>query len=524
MRSPSGMRRARPLAVLVAGVLAAMMLPGGAGADLRSDIETAVQEFFDVGRTAVPRADCGPGSRPEPGLQGDVPAADRDSGRSTMGYSCNISMVGQYPGHGAGITSTSFEHCAYLGTFFPGNLLTQGGGVQVLDLSDPAAPRHTATLTEPAMVAGTWESLKVNTERKLLVGTGVPLLLGAGFLSVYDVSDCAHPRLLNPGPGTNPAMPLPITTHEGGFSPDGRTYWASGIVPGFLSAVDLTDPANPRVIWQGLTGIEAHGFGVSPDGNRLYLSALGGFTVLDVGAVQRRDPNPQVHHIGRTFWTDGWATQHSIPVSYDGKPFLFTVDEGGSGGVKLIDLSDETAPKVAAKLKLEINLPQHIDSNIGSSMGGSAFAYESHYCAADRQVNPTALACGWISSGIRVFDVRDPFAIREIAYFNPPARTGRNLELWNSPHALASLIGVPLMSAPTAVRAVLEGEFNPHDALTPRTGRLAFGDVSTDWCFSPPEWRGDQLYVACSDNGFMVLQLENGVYTPPPDQRSVVGS
>ena len=80
------------------------------------------------------------------------------------------------------------------------------------------------------------------------------------------------------------------------------------------------------------------------------------------------------------------------------------------------------------------------------------------------------------------------------------------------------------MSAPNAVRAVLEGQFNPMDALTPRTGRLAFGDVSTDWCFSPPEWRGTKLYVACSDNGFMVLELNNGVYTPPPNQSSIVGS
>ncbi|GAA5049355.1 LVIVD repeat-containing protein [Nocardia callitridis] len=518
------LRRARPLVLLAVGLAATMMLPGSASADLQSDLQQSVHEFLDVGRTSVPRADCGPGSRPENGLQGDVTAADRDSGRSTQGYDCNMSFIGGYSGRGAGITSTSFEHCAYMGSFFPGDLVSEGRGVQVLDVSDPANPRPTTTLTEPAMLAGTWESLKVNTERKLLVGTGVPFLTGAGFLSVYDISDCAHPRLLNPGPGTNLTMPLPITTHEGGFSPDGNTYWASGLAPGFVSAVDLTDPANPHVVWQGLTGIESHGFGISADGNRMYISALGGFTVLDVSAVQRRDPNPQVNHLGRTFWTDGWATQHSIPVTYDGKPYLYTVDEGGSGGVKLVDVSDDTAPKVANKIKLEINLPQHIDSNVGSSMGGSVFAYESHYCAADRPDNPTALACGWISSGIRVFDVRDPANIHEIAYYNPPARTGQNLELWNSPHALASIIGVPIISGPSAVRAVLEGQFNPLDATTPRTGRLAFGDVSTDWCFSPPEWRGDQLYVSCADNGFMVLQLDNEVYTPPSDQRSTVGS
>ncbi|WP_054812913.1 LVIVD repeat-containing protein [Nocardia arizonensis] len=524
MRALTTLRHARPLALLTAGLITAMMLPNSASADLQSDIGTAVQEFLDVGRTSVPRADCGPGSLPETGLQGDVPAADRDSGRSTEGYRCNMSMIGNFAGRGAGITSTSFEHCAYMGTLFPGDLIGEGRGVQVLDVSDPANPRPTATLTEPAMLAGTWESLKVHPDRKLLVGTGVPVGTGIGYLSVYDVSDCAHPRLLNPGPGTNLAMPLPITTHEGGFSPDGNTYWASGLTPGLVSAVDLSNPAVPRVIWQGLTGIESHGMGFSPDGTRMYISALSGFTVLDVGAVQRREPAPQVRHLGRVFWSDGQATQHSVAVTYDGSPYLFTVDEGGSGGVKLIDVSDDTAPKVVSKIKLEINLPQNLDANIGSSMGGSIFAYESHYCAADRRDDPTALACGWISSGIRVFDVRDPANIREIAYFNPPARTGQNPELWNSPHALASIIGVPALSAIPAARAILEGQFDPWQALTSRTPRVAFGDISTDWCLSPPEWRGDQLYVTCSDNGFMVLQLDNDVYTPPPDQRSTVGS
>ncbi|GAB4586749.1 LVIVD repeat-containing protein [Nocardia sp. IFM 10818] len=518
-------RRSKPGIVAISALLAAAMLPmGGAAADFRSEFAEDVQQFFDVGRTAVPRAECGADALPETGLQGDVPAADRNSGRSTQGYRCNLSFVGGYVGKGAGITSASFEHCSYTGSLFPGNLLGPAQGVQVLDVSDPANPVLTATLTEPAMLAGTWESLKVNAERKLLVGTGVPIGEGAGYLSVYDISDCAHPRLLNPGPGSNLLMPLPITTHEGGFSPDGRTYWASGIAPGFVSAVDLTDPANPHVIWQGLTGIEAHGFGISPDGNRMYLSALGGFTVLDISAVQRRDPNPQVPHLGRVFWTDGWATQHSIPVTYAGRPYLFTADEGGAGGVKLVDVSEDGNPRVTAKIKLEINLVENQDAALASAMGGSIFSYDAHYCAADRPDNPTALACAWQESGIRVFDVRDPAAIREVAYFNPPARTGRNLELWNSPHALASIIGVPGMGFPAVARAILEGKFDPAQALSARSGMIAFGDLSTDWCFSAPEWHGNQLWTSCNDNGFMVLQLSDEVYTPPADQRSVVGS
>ncbi|WP_228566264.1 LVIVD repeat-containing protein [Nocardia sp. SYP-A9097] len=519
------MRRSKPAGVFATTLICAAMLPvGAASADLADDLGNAVQQFFDVGRTSVPRAECGGDSLPESGMQGDVPAADRLSGRSTQGYRCNISFVGGYQGKGAGITSATYENCSYTGSLFPGDILGPAQGVQVLDVSDPANPVETANLTEPAMLAGTWESLKVNAERKLLVGTGVPIGIGAGFLSVYDISDCAHPRLLNPGAGTNLLMPLPITTHEGGFSPDGRTYWASGIAPGFVSAVDLTDPANPHVIWQGLTGIEAHGFGISPDGNRMYISALGGFTTLDISAIQRRDPNPQVNHIGRVFWTDGFATQHSIPVTYDGQPYLFTVDEGGAGGVKLIDISDDTHPRVAAKIKLAINLLENQDSAMASGMGGSVFSYDAHYCAADRPDNPTALACGWSEAGVRVFDVRDPFHAKEIAYFNPPARTGHNLELWNSPHALSSIIGVPGMEFPSAARAILEGKFDPAQALSARTGMVAFGDLSTDWCFSPPEWHGSQLWTSCNDNGFMVLQLADDVYTPPADQHSVVGS
>lgn len=51
-----------------------------------------VSEIFD---TAVKNAQCGPGSAPETGMQGGIPAADRATGRSTQGYSCNLTRVGR---------------------------------------------------------------------------------------------------------------------------------------------------------------------------------------------------------------------------------------------------------------------------------------------------------------------------------------------------------------------------------------------------------------------------------------------
>lgn len=477
----------------------------------------------DVGNVAAARAQCGQGSLPETGLQGDVPAEDRNGGRSTQGYRCNVTRIGQFQDKGAGIVSAAYDHCSYTGTLFPGSALNQPQGVAVVDLSDPTQPVQTTTLREPAMVGGTWESLKVNTERKLLAATAVPLLEGTGYFSVYDISDCTHPRLLNTRAGTDLTTPLPFLSHEGGFSPDGRTYWVSGVAPGVLSAIDISDPANPHIIWHSLQALTEHGFGITPDGNTMYLSVMSGINILDISAIQRRDPYPVVPQLGTYLWQDGQFNQHSIPVTYGGKAFIFTPDEAGSGGVKVFDVSNPSDAKLVNRIKLEINLPDNIDSNVRSSGGGGIFAYDPHYCTADRPADPTALACSWFSSGIRVFDVRDPKNVREIAYYNPPAQKFRWFELTNSPHAISSIMGIPVLEFAPIARAIAEGKMDPAVALGPRTGNL-IGDLSSDWCSSPPFFRGNQIWVTCSDNGIMALQLDNDVYKVPANQDTVVGS
>ena len=54
--------------------------------------------------------------------------------------------------------------------------------------------------------------------------------------------------------------------------------------------------------------------------------------------------------------------------------------------------------------------------------------YAAHYCAVPRRRDPGIVACSMILSGLRIFDVRDPFHPKEIAYFNAPiqpqSRTG----------------------------------------------------------------------------------------------------
>jgi hypothetical protein len=139
----------------------------------------------------VPRADCGPGSRPETGMQGRVPAD------ATDGFACNMELVGQ-EGAAGGFKVLRFvdragHECAYYDTtlLFPTNLQNLGNdptGVAVLDMSDPSNPVRTATLVTPAMQTP-HESLLLNERRGLLVAVMGNPITYPGFVDIYDLNE-----------------------------------------------------------------------------------------------------------------------------------------------------------------------------------------------------------------------------------------------------------------------------------------------------------------------------------------------
>ncbi len=430
------------------------------------------------------QATCGQGSSPETGLQGQVPLADRQSGRSTQGYSCNLKRIGQYQGEGSTWVNPSYKNCAYMATSFSGIPNKKSQGVQVIDVSNPNAPVLSTNLTSPAYLQGTWESLKVNETRGLLGGVAVGPVVSAGFFDVYDISqNCAKPVLQNSLASSSFTLPANLLGHEGAWSPDGKTYWSTSLAPGSITAIDVTDPKSPKIVFTGLSSPTNHGFELRDDGNRMYLTTINpaGVLILDTSSIQSRATVPMITQVSSITWTDGSTSQHTIPVTYAGKPYILAVDEGGAGASRFIDISDEKNPKIVSKVKLQIHDPKNAAIRAADTANNGSFGYEGHYCTFDKKVDPTALACGYFQSGVRVFDVRNPLTPKEIAYYNPPAQVGKAAQLPGSEHN------------------------------APATGQNA--NLTADWCSSPPRFVGsDQIWVTCQDNGFMVLQFTNGAY------------
>ncbi|HYH59129.1 MAG TPA: hypothetical protein VD790_07895 [Thermoleophilaceae bacterium] len=394
-------------------------------------------------------ANCGPDDRPETALQGQVPMTDRASGRSVEGYTCNLAEVGFMPSSSFANFDT-YENCAYYSDTI--GAVNAEGGTVVVDVSDPANPVQTAYLTERA-TANAGESLRVHRERGLLVADRYYLAPGISnpddpdanrSLAIYDISkDCRKPKLL-----ADVVMPSAIG-HEGCFQADGMVYYMASTDN--ITPIDISDPRNPKQLSEP-QDLGIHGCSTSEDGTRAYLADIGtgALLVADTSEVQARKENAEIKVIG-TLPTPGNAGQQStIPIFYDGRPYIFNFAEYAElarpctsrpdretnfGYPMIVDIADERNPKVVSKIFNEVTLPENCAAVAGDSaafpsngltkgdifglVGSRVFLYDSHYCSTDRTHDPTIAACASFGSGIRVYDIRNPRAPTEIAYFNP---------------------------------------------------------------------------------------------------------
>ena len=428
-------------AVLAAGTPASSADPIS---DLRNDLQQLgspvgdFTPFLPVRKAAsppfdaVPRAQCAPGAKPEPDIQGRVPP-----GSAVNGLWCNMTLVA-HEGNTGGFKTFDYvdaqgHECAFYDTtlLFPSNaanIFSSGLGVAVLDLSDPTHPVRTTTLTSPSMLSP-HESLNLNAKRGILGAVSGNPGMYPGFVSFYDVhADCRHPTLDFGG------VIAPLG-HESGFSEDGRTFWASGTAFTSLTAIDVTDPKLPVVLWQG--AVQTHGLTLSADGNRAYLAnpdyEKGDLTILDVSEVQARKLAPSVRTVSRTTWDRVSIPQNAIPFTRGGHPYVLEFDEfNGStldpngdandvGAARILDIADERQPTIVSNIRLQVNSHENHAAYNSEVHAGSLGGYEAHYCNIDSRVDPKLAACSFIGSGLRLFDISDVAHPREVGYFVAPS-------------------------------------------------------------------------------------------------------
>jgi len=440
------------MALLAVSALALGLLPGSATSLPHGPLDEILANhdigqgnvYYDHRFPSTPGTPCDKGSLPESGIPGRVPAKDFTSGRAAKGYTCNARVVARTGNSGGFRVERYRDRAGHDCAFYDSSLVTGKDahktpvGTYVLDMTNPLKPVRTQILRSPAMLSP-HESLRVSQRSGLLVANMGSPTTQVGFVDVYDVkADCRQPQI-------QASLPLAVLGHEGGFSPDGLTYWATSTGAGGITAIDLRTPTLPTVVWRS-TAYVVHGLNISADGNRAYLAEVtndaastilrggGGLVILDVSQVQARKPNPVVTEVSEMSWPEVTIPQNVIPVTVHGHPYAIEFDEFDSnvftykpeenvGGVHVIDLADEKHPRVVARIRLPVwdVKARATDQQDDPGAQGVGQGYAAHYCNVPSRVDPGLLACTMLVSGMRVYDIRDILHPREVAYANVPA-------------------------------------------------------------------------------------------------------
>ena len=384
----------------------------------------------------VPKAQCGPSNRTESGMQGQTTSKERASGDSKLGYNCNLEFVGQFRGEGAFSQDgpSYFGHCAYMAT--ENNPRQAHPGIVVIDVSDPRNPQATAYLADTPAALNPHENNKVNEARGLL---GLAQSNGPNF-AVYDLNgDCAHPKLAS-------SITVPNSLgHMGGWADDGKTFYIGQQfrgVGGILPIIDVTNPYNAKWLlnWTFTGDGRPHDVSTNNDGTRLYAGQPGNFgappnnssfgpdglVILDVSDIQFRLPNPQIRIISKLFWDDQGQAEQILPFSSHGRSYLISTDEsGGQAGVgrlaaacargaspygysNVIDITDETNPRIVSKIMLEVHDPKNCTKFLAEppEVGGGPLDYSTEKRRSERPHKSTKAPFGFKRQAPRVYDIR----------------------------------------------------------------------------------------------------------------------
>jgi len=308
-------------------------------------------------------------------------------------------------------------------------------GTSIYDVADPKHPKLIAKLEVPIG----WHSHKVRAANGLMVVNYEKFREGApefgGGIGIYDVSNPAKPRLVNKW----------RVSGEGGgvhrFEFDGRYAYisptAEGYVGNIMMILDLAKPEAPEEVGRWwIPGQHAAGGETYPwddyakprchhplrRGDRLYVSYWHhGFYILDIADMTKPklvagiNPGPADPH----------PTHTALPMPHllKGRDILLVADEdvaklrpAAPAFAWVYDITFERQPMPIATFQVA-----------GVDIDGSPQPPMMGCHQPSERFHGTIVPFAWFARGLRLVDLADPFAPREVGYYEPDPPEGYDM-------------------------------------------------------------------------------------------------
>lgn len=338
-----------------------------------------------------------------------------------MSRAKGVREVGYFDCAGGGQVVVS-EGFAYIGH------IDSPHGTTIVDVRDP---KHPASVAEFAMPPGTHS-------HKVRVGGGLMIVNheivderqageARGGLGIYDVSRPQSPREIltweTPGKGV----------HR--FDFDGEYVYCSptaeGYVGNIMMILDVRAPAQPKEVGRWWMPGQWTAGGETPSwrgtmhrchhplrlGDRLYTSYWhGGFVILDIADMSKP------RFVSGLDWSPPFPcpTHSAVPVPFEiaGRRMLVVADEdvfhlepGPPAFLWLVDITTEERPVPVASFQVD-----GLDGTPQPKMSGCHQPVE--------KIRSTEVPVAWFAQGLRIIDIANPHAPREVASYLPEVPGG----------------------------------------------------------------------------------------------------
>ena len=304
-------------------------------------------------------------------------------------------------------------------------------GTTLVDISDPRNPRKVATIDVPPG----WHSHKVRAKDGLMIVNHERF--GAdgsdpfsGGLALYDTTRPASPRLISKWTTAGKGV------HRYDF--DGRYAYisptADGYVGNIVMILDLADPTSPTEVgrwWipgQWAAGGEPYPWAdyVTPRchhplrmGDRLYVSYWHhGLFILDISDLSR--PVAIAHVNTSPAFPHPTHTCLPIPQPLKGRAVMVVADEDvaklrphAPAFAWLYDITDETNPLSISTFQVP-----------GLDPDGAPQPPMTGCHQPSERFSGSIIPFAWFAQGLRLVDIADPFAPREVGHYLPDAPAG----------------------------------------------------------------------------------------------------